>query len=347
MDTAVEQVKLPKVLFASQLNDERKVWDIPSNEVRMWAYMLQAETYCPMTHALWDIEYLRQFDLVIVERPNSEAFITFLVEKGVPVISLEEGPLNINISDNGIKAMTNLWRMVPMVGSINSSRDVQVIQSFTDKPVISMTPAIPIDYLESVSVNVNERSKDRYIHVWTAGHHPGGTLKSFFNMAVLARLKEYKHVVYTHVSTMEKEAQFYSDIGLRNFEMKPAVGWHKHAQQHAHAWLTLNLDVRLSAYRISRDSAVLEIPAIGNISNYNQYQLFGLDTSVDLYDIEKTVSIIKNLMEDDITKEDSLYMKITREAHQSAINHYSSDILTKQFLDDVRKYYPEWLDGKA
>jgi hypothetical protein len=299
-----------RLCFISQLGDERSPWDIPVNECRAWAYVLNADTRHAET--VWNHpEMLQEYRLVMVElTANLYRLPAFIKQHapGVIVIGLLEGAIGAVGDQTPSQQMefVRCGQALDLLGVL-LEESVAYYRLFVDHPGKVQWLGVP--YPKAWTDSLLKRApddKERLIELG-AGLDPGRNGLPL--LLVLQRLRAATpgvrgRVYYASDAAREGLGQLDSMI-----EICPQRSWSDYYLHHLDAFIVLSLDPRRTWGRLVLDCASAHIPYVGSDATHCARTVGVL--TCDPFDVEAAYQHTTRLLQDR-----GLYEEVVHEQYE-------------------------------
>jgi hypothetical protein len=253
-----------RIVFISQLGDDRSPWDLPCNECRGWAYVLEADTR-HHARALEHPEELDGYDLAIVELTGNLYDVPlFLRERAahLQIVGLLEGAVGA-VADQPVELQAKFVecvRSLDLLGVLVES-SLTYYRLLVDEPTRVQWLGIPYPKAWTDAQAKPTVGDERIVELG-AGLAPGRN--GLPGVLVLRQLREefpeLRGRAYASSAT-EADALRVLDPTL---DCRPHRFWQQYYREHLEVWAVLSLDPRRTWGRLPLDCASAHIPYVGS-----------------------------------------------------------------------------------
>jgi hypothetical protein len=286
------------VVFISQLGDDRSPWDLPGNECRAWAYVLEADTRHHM-RVREEPGALDGYEIAIVElTANLYDLPPLLRERFVDlrVVGLLEGAVG-GVGDQQIDEQARFVecaRSLDMVGVLVDS-SVPYYRLLVDDPRRVQWLGVPYPKAWTDSQPRRPRAEKPRVIELAAGLAPGRN--GLPGVLIVRRVRQdFPDVHALAYVSSGAEAAALRELDP-SIECRPHRFWREYYAEHLDAWAVLSLDARRTWGRLPLDCASAFLPYVGSDATHAARSV-GVLLS-DPFDVEQAERHLRTLLVDD------------------------------------------------
>jgi len=300
----------PRVCLISQLQDDRSPWTVPANEVRAWAYLLEADTR-NFQRILAYPAHLQAYDIALVELTANLYRLPPFIKQHAPdltIVGLIEGAVQA-VTNQDLSQQTQYVQCVQAVDLLGVLVEdaLPYYRLFVDDPRRVQWLGIP--YPKAWADMLPKRppaTKERLIELG-AGLAPGRN--GITSLLLLQRLQQtYPEVRGRVYITSQVEAETIEQLGL-TVECCPYRPWPGYYAHHLDAYAVLSLDPRRTWGRLVLDCASALIPYVGSAESHCGRTVGVL--TCDPYDVETAYAHLCTLLDDH-----DVYERVAQQQYQ-------------------------------
>jgi hypothetical protein len=313
-----------RIVFVSQLGDDRSPWDLPCNECRGWAYVLEADTRHHV-RVLERPDELDAYDLAIVELTGNLYDVPLFLRERAPhvqIVGLLEGAVGA-VADQPVELQAKFVdcvRSLDLLGVLVES-SLAYYRLLVEEPARVQWLGVPYPKAWTDAQAKPAAAADGRVVELGAGLASGRNgLPGVF---VLRRFREefpdFRGRAYVS-SAAEADALRGLDPTL---DCRPHRFWQQYYREHLEVWAVLSLDPRRTWGRLPLDCASAQIPYVGSDATHAARVVGAL--TCDPHDVDAAYRHLRAL-----ASEPELYTRVTQ-AQYAALADFDEAASRRRF----------------